>query len=176
MQYVGSTSTPQGPVEDWPIVELDGVSWYVAPTYLAPVAKQDLFAACATWGCEIPSKRLVDAIWEAADLKIDRDLLARTPNDVANGASPFAFRDQRQKIEALIAGRPFRILAGTHKDFAWVSADRIDLYGWHSLAGVLKEKGATSHGKFYVDYSQGLRLVRKVEVDDITIPRIIAVP
>lgn len=159
--YVGTTSTPVGEVETWPRVRLGCVEYYVAPVYLAPIARCDLDHVLRSWGCELPSRELVDAIWEAADLRLNPWKLTRRPMTWKNACSAEAFEDQRRRVEEQIAGREFTLLAGSHKDFADLGS-RVDLYGWHTLDGVPIEKGATSHNALYVDYSQGLRLVRRV--------------
>lgn len=169
---IGTISQPVGPVSSWPIVECDGERWHVAPVYVAPVARADLPALCDAWGCEVPTSALVDAIWRAADLKLNPHALMRNFRIAKDMASPEAYASQRRAIEREIqrvtGGRggqqlpSWEILAGTHKDFAILPGGRTDLYGWHLLSGVPIEKGATSHNETYVDYSQGLRLVRRV--------------
>lgn len=182
MTYVGATSSPVGPVTSWPVVECAGQRWHVAPVYLAPVARRDVLAACDAWECELPTSDLVDAIWRAATVRLDPGKLLRRPNDQRNGASLEAYADQRARIEAILSdvgACPDDIIAGTHKDFALLNG-RVDLYGWHTLSGVPIELGKTSHNDAYVDYSQGLRLVRKVGAPplrpDTWTPRALEVP
>lgn len=146
------------PVCEWPVVELDGERWHVAPVYLAPVSRGEAVALADDWGCEVPSRALVDAIWQAADLRLDPHRITR---DWSSPRDMVAYGAQRMRIEAAIGGRPFTLLAGSHKDLAYVDGYRVDLYGWHRLDGVPIERGRTSHGPAYVDYSQGLRLVRR---------------
>lgn len=174
MSHIGTISSPTGPVESWPIVECNGERWHVAPVYVAPVARADLPALCDAWGCEVPTSALVDAIWRAADLKLNPHALMRNFRIPKDMASPEAYASQRRAIEREIrrvtctsgfldsATLPFDVLAGTHKDFAILPGGRTDLYGWHLLSGVPIEKGATSHNEAYVDYSQGWRPVRRV--------------
>ena len=172
MTYIGTISEPVGPVDSWPIVECNGERWHVAPVYVAPVARADLPALCGAWGCEVPTSALVDAIWRAADLKLNPHALMRNFRIAKDMASPEAYASQRRAIEREIqrvtGGRggqqlpSWEILAGTHKDFAILPGGRTDLYGWHLLSGVPIEKGATSHNEAYVDYSQGWRPVRRV--------------
>lgn len=156
---------PAGPVESWPIVTCEGVSWYVAPTYLAPVSRSELDGLCAEWGCEIPSCALVDAIWQAADLKLNPHALRRdyrfTKELLAFGPQARAIEAEIKRVLALAGRETFTLMAGSHKDFARLPGGRVDLYGWHSLAGVPIEKGETSHDKNYKDYSQGWRPVRR---------------
>ena len=166
MSHVGTISTPDGPVSSWPIVECNGERWHVAPVYVAPVARADLPALCDAWGCEVPTSALVDAIWRAADLKLNPYGLMRNFRIPKDMASAEAYASQRRAIEREVArldyGTPFVLLVGTHKDFAILPGGRTDLYGWHLLSGVPIEKGATSHNETYVDYSQGWRPVRRV--------------
>lgn len=162
--YVGATSSPVGPVTSWPVVECAGQAWHVAPVYLAPVARRDVWSVCDAWECSLPTAELVDAIWRAATVRLDPYKLVRTPNDLANGASMLAYLDQRHRIDRILADvgvGPGDLVVGTHKDLAVVDG-RIDLYGWHTLDGVPIERGRTSHDDAHVDYSQGVRLVRLV--------------
>lgn len=69
---------------------------------------------------------------------------------------------REDRIARLVDGQPFTLLAGTHKDFARGPGGRVDLYGWHLLTGAVVEPGRTSHNDRHIDYSQGLRLVRRV--------------
>ena len=162
--YVGTISTPKGPVESWPIVEHEGELWHVAPVYLAPVARADIEGLCDAWGCEVPMWDLVDAIWQAADVKLSPNLFFRNPKTFTNMATLGAYESQRRIIEARLPEQ-FEIAVGMCKDFARLPDWRVDLYGWFHLNGEPIEKGATSHNATYCDYSQGLRLVRRVQLD-----------
>ncbi len=145
----------QGPVESWPVVELGGRRWRVAPVYVAPVCRRDVEGICDAWGCEIPSAALVDAIWRAADVKLDPWRFARPPAH----NSP---EDHRRRVVLEIGSEPFALLAGSHKDFARMPDGRVDLYGWHTKSGDPIEKGRTSHNDTYCDYSQGIRPVQEI--------------
>ena len=161
MKYIGSISAPVDPVESWPIVECDGVAWYVAPVYVAPVARRDVAGLCTEWGCEVPTPALVDAIWQAADLRLDPYRLLRRPMTWANASTMTAFIDQAARIEREIAGRLFALLTGTHKDHATVNG-RTDLYGLHDANGKPIQPFGTSHDGNYLDCHGGLRLCCRV--------------
>lgn len=75
---------------------------------------------------------------------------------------PNAIRDQLAHIEAQIAGREFVLLVGAFKDVVRGPDGRIGLYGWHQLNGKPIQPYFTGHAMDWIDYSQGLRLVRKV--------------
>lgn len=148
-------------VDAWPVVALDGEAWRVAPVYLGPVSRAQALELAEAHGCELPSPELVDAIWRAADLRLDAHALARDPSP------PDAAERHAAHVGALVCGWidlagnvSFRLLAGSHKDFARRGA-RVDLYGWHDLTGRPVQPWGTSHSSGYVDYSQGLRLVRR---------------
>lgn len=160
--YVGSISSPSTPPLEWPLVTHDGVIWQVAPVYVAPVARVDLGPLLAEYDCELPTPGLVDAIWRAADLRLNPYELVRTPSTWQNMASADAFADQRERIEHAVFARAFTLLAGSHKDFVRTEDGRTDLYGWHTLQGVPIQPPKTGHNAMYLDYSQGARLVRRV--------------
>ena len=161
----------------------DGQLWLVAPTYIAPVSANDALRLAREAGGELPSPALVDAIWRAADLKIE------PPTRAQNVVSQAVFDDQAAKVAALIAqgeealGHPAALVAGTHKDLVMFGG-HAQLYGWHvedsKAAAFTARKGIPLHAAFtagpgriiqgpsgsvhspdFLDYSQGLRLVRK---------------
>lgn len=147
-------------MSSWPVVICDGEQWFVAPVYVHAVARHDVLRICGEWGCEPPSKKLVKAVWKAADLKINPWSITRSPSTFENMRSARALSDQLDVIEKLAEKHgEFTLLCGSHKDFAWVAEGRLDLFGWYQDNGMPIEDGATSHDEWYVDYSQGLRLV-----------------
>lgn len=146
---------------DWPIVEHVGVRWCVAPSYIAPIGIGEAEAMAKAMSCELPLPGLVDAIWQAADLKIDASKMARqhdgTPSTMASLAT---YNDQAARIEAAIGGRPYKLLAGTHKDIV-LSGGKVGLYGWHRPDGSVVQPFFAGHASGWIDYSQGLRLCRR---------------
>ena len=143
----------------WVEVTCAGVVWLVAPVYVAPVGIGEAGTIAARNGCVLPSCELVDAIWEAADLKLS-PLPRKTDGTSRTMASAETFADQAARIYGQIAGREFRLLAGTHKDVA-VNDGKIGLYGWHRPDGAVIQPFFAGHAPGWKDYSQGLRLVRK---------------
>lgn len=145
---------------NWVRVEYDGAIFEVAPEYLWPMGIGQAVDAAIRAGCELPTPGLVDAIWQSADLKLDP--LPRvhdgTPRTMASEAT---YHDQRKRIEAQIAGREYALLAGTHKDVVALDG-KVGLYGWHRLDGRVIQPFYTGHSAAWVDYSQGLRLCRRV--------------
>lgn len=146
---------------NWVRVEYDGALFDVAPEYISPVGIGEAVRIAADAECELPSPGLVDAIWQAADLKLAP--LPRAHNGtVAQMASEAVYHDQIERIYRQIAGREYTLLAGTHKDVCAVDG-KVGLYGWHRLNGRVIQPFYTGHATAWKDYSQGLRLVRRVE-------------
>ncbi len=148
----------------WVTVELDGVAWAVSPIYVAPIGIGQAAAYAQQMGCELPTPKLVDAIWQAADLKLE-PRPRRHNGTVAQMASAEVYQDQALRIEAQIGGRSlgvdFSLLAGCFKDVVQQNG-KIGLYGWHNLNGVVIQPFFSGHAPEWIDYSQGLRLVRKL--------------
>lgn len=149
---------------DWPVVACKGLRWVVAPSYIGPIGIGQAEDMARELGWELPSPELVDAIWAAADVRIE-PITRSVDNGLltdwgASMSSLATFSDQAERIEKAIAGRPFTLLAGTHKDVVIVGG-KPALYGWHRLSGVPIQPVYGGHAREHIDYSQGLRLVRR---------------
>lgn len=145
----------------WVRVQYNGQTWDVAPSYIAPVGIAEAEAIAAEHDCELPTPGLVDAIWKAADLKVV-PLPRQHDGTPATMASQATFDDQYKRIQAEIGGRPYKLIAGTHKDVVRdPTTGKIGLYGWHMLNGVPIQPPYYHHAGAWIDYSQGVRLVRK---------------
>ena len=134
-------------------------NWLVAPTYIYPVGIGEAVPLAAAAGCALPSPELVDAIWAAADLKVEpipRNFTHWTQEEMS---SPATITDQAARIAKAIAGRPFSLLAGTHKDVV-MKDGRLGIYGWHRPNGKAIQGFFAGHAASWKDYSQGLRLVK----------------
>jgi hypothetical protein len=140
----------------------DGTQWDVSDMYLAPVSIGESERIAKEEGCELPSAALVDAIWQAADLKVAP--LPRSHNGtIQQMATPAVYADQAVRIVKQIEGRVFTLLAGTHKDVVRCPrTGRVGLYGWHRLDGRVIQPLFTGHAASWIDYSQGLRLCRRL--------------
>lgn len=138
-------------------VECNGVTWLVAPHYIAPVGIGQAVELAAANGCELPSPELVDAIWKAADLRL-APLPQRHDGSIKGMATAYAAQEER--IRAQIAGRSYRLLAGTHKDVC-IRGGKVGLYGWTCPDGRVIQPFYAGHALSWKDGSQGLRLVRR---------------
>lgn len=162
----GSFFIPHENVESWPVVTLDGEQWFVAPIPFAPVAIGDAAEVCARYGCEVPTADLVDAIAAAADIRTEPHARA-TDGTPATMASESTYADQeRINLERILnSGCPGvdALIYGTHKDVIVNSKGKYGLYGWISKEGKVHQPAFFGHGGFWIDYSQGVRPVRKKE-------------
>lgn len=140
-------------------VECNGVTWLVAPIYYAPVSIGQAVKLASDLGFELPSPELVDAIWQAADLKLD-PLPRKHNGTIAEMATEAVYLDQGKRIEAQIADRSFHLLAGAFKDVV-MHKGKVGLYGWHRSNGVPIQPFYGGHAPAWIDYSQGLRLVKR---------------
>jgi hypothetical protein len=148
----------------WARVMYNGQEWEVSPSYIAPVGIGEAAELAEANGAQLPVPGLVDAIWKAADLKV-APLPRQHDGTPATMASQAAFDDQYARIQKQIAGRSYRLLAGTHKDVVRdPRTGKLGLYGWHQLDGSVIQPLFTGHSEAWIDYSQGLRLVRPVSL------------
>lgn len=158
-------SVPQLDMTRFVPVECDGVMWMVYPIYIAPVSIGRAKEIADELGCELPSPRLVDAIWRAADLRIDATKMIRSHDGTPKTMdSPATHEDQGRRLGALMGNRSqgvdFQLLAGAYKDVV-VQDGKIGLYGWHRADGSVIQGFFSGHSAAHRDYSQGLRLVRR---------------
>ena len=115
--------------------------------------------------CVLPSPRLVDLIWEKADLKLEPKSLS------TNRGSQAALIQHNNLINQQINSREFTLVAGHKKDIVLSSripAGKVVIYGWHKLDGKTIQPESSIHSASYKDYSHGTRLIsRKVLVDGV---------
>lgn len=150
-------------------------TYYVAPDYLSigtdddwarinitPKAAQQI---ADTFDCFLPTRKMVDDIYKSAKVKLEPVPL-------------YAFRDSTPImwhhhliVEGQRRGRK-GLIAGIQKDVVISGKisrdskpDRVAIYGWHKLDGKPIQPLYTGHIFWWVDYSQGIRLIyRKIKV------------
>lgn len=151
----------------WPRVVHAGVEWKVCPIYVAPIGIGEAVALAKKLGCELPTPGLVDAIWRAADLKINPWKIVNSTHDGTSKTmdSEAIHAETGRRLEVEIGqrslGKDFRLLAGAFKDVV-VKDGKIGLYGWNQASGVPIQSFYAGHALDWRDYSQGLRLVMRV--------------
>lgn len=165
----------------------NGEIWEVAPNYVGPVGIGEAATLAEKEGFQLPTSELVDAIFNASDLKIEPPVRNHdgTPKTMSTQA---VFDDQLARIDRLVGGRSFALLSGPFKDVIMLSSGKPGLYGWNveDAAGFTKRTGIPvrsvrgasgirvlggagvvqqefgGHGLDWKDYSQGARFVRRI--------------
>jgi len=144
--YVSADYLSVGTDDDW------------ARINITPNAAQKI---ADSFQCFLPTRKMVDDIYKAATLKLDP-------------VPMYAFRDSTPTmyhhhliVEGQRKGRK-GLIAGIQKDVVIsgkISRDqkpeRVAIYGWHQLDGKPIQPLYTGHIYWWVDYSQGIRLVYK---------------
>jgi hypothetical protein len=152
----------------------------VTPDYLALGSDQDFlripmglrtaFAVAARFGFVLPTPKMVDAIYEEAEIRLRPQPLPPSPEMRSNAY--YWEHQQRVQRQLLALGAPLdSLIAGQKKDLVatnrlWRKAGRVAIYGWHRGAGAPIQPLSTVHGARYADYSHGVRLVSAVAYVD----------
>jgi hypothetical protein len=148
----------------------------VMPDYLAVGSDDDFYRIPMTpataqrianrFGCTLPTRKMVDLIYGAAEVKLAPRPLVQEREAVTT------FVQHNTIIEEQRIGSPLGpIVAGIKKDIVITNRlaerpNRVAIYGWHRLDGAPIQPLTTVHAATYVDYSHGVRLVkRRVMVD-----------
>jgi len=149
--------------------------YFVTPDYLSVGTNEDWARINITptaaqkiadsFNCFLPTRKMVDDIYTAAKIKLEP-------------VPMYAFRDSTPTmwhhhliIEGQRKGRK-GLIAGIQKDVVISGKisrdpkpDRVAIYGWHKSDGRPIQPLYTGHINWWVDYSQGIRLVwRKIKV------------
>jgi hypothetical protein len=150
-------------------------AFWVAPDYLSigdardsfriPLTPMTAYPLAEQLACLLPTRKMVDDIYAAADVKLEPQPLVKDRESVAT------FLQHHQLIEEQLAGRPYRLIAGIKKDVVLTNRlkekpGHVAIYGWHKLDAQPIQPLTTVHVDWYVDYSHGIRLVaREMLVD-----------
>jgi hypothetical protein len=136
--------------------------YWLAP--LTPVVAQVL---ADELGCVLPTRKMVDAIWRAAVLKME----PRPIPPSAAMTSAAVFSDHNATVRAQRGERaenfPLGALVAGHKKDVVISSrlatspGKVAIYGWHRADGTAIQPLYLGHAATWADYSHGVRLVRK---------------
>jgi hypothetical protein len=125
---------------------------------MSPITAQRL---ADVFGYVLPTKKLVDAIYRAAVVKLAPSPLTPGPQMMSNDY----YRRHHEAIEKQGAGRATGELVAGHKKDVVVTKrlvqrpDRVAIYGWHRLDGRPIQPLSLVHEASYADYSHGIRWV-----------------
>jgi hypothetical protein len=165
--------TLRGGVEDSRTVE---VTICVTPDYLAlgsdtdflriPMGLRTALATAARFGFVLPTPKMVDAIYEQAEVQLRPQPLPPSPEMRSNAyywGHQRRIHEQRLALHAPLG----MLMAGQKKDLVvsnrlWRKTGRVAIYGWHRGNGTPIQPLSTVHGARYADYSHGVRLVSAV--------------
>jgi len=147
------------------------VRYEVMPDYLSigsdadfvrmPMAPYTAQAFCDYYGFVLPTKKMVDDIWRAAPVHVEPRPLTKDRD------STLTFLQHNGIIEEQLAGQPRGVfVAGIKKDVVVSNKllerpNRVAIYGWHYLDGRPIQPTYAGHVDWYIDYSHGIRPVRR---------------
>ena len=149
--------------------------YFVAPDYVSigtdgdwarinitPLAAQKI---ADSFNCFLPTRKMVNDIYKAAKIKLEPvPMYAFRDSTPTMWHHHLIIEGQRKGKKGLIAGiqKDVVISGKISRD---PKADRVAIYGWHKLDGNPIQPLYTGHIYWWVDYSQGIRLVyRKIKV------------
>ena len=150
-------------------------TFYAAPDYLAigsdenylltPISPNMAQRIADQLGCVLPTRKMVDAIYVAAEVKLAPSPIPPTP---AMTSVPI-FAQHNETVSAqravLLNQHPLGALVAGHKKDVVISArlasvtNKVAIYGWHLTNGVAIQPLYLGHTSAWVDYSQCIRLV-----------------
>ena len=152
--------------------------YFVAPDYLSIGPASDWARVCITpdaaqqiadsFHCFLPTRKMVDDIYRSAVVKLAPfPLFAYRDSTPTMWQHHLIIEGQRKGRKGLIAGiKKDVVLSG--KISQDKKPDRVAIYGWHKPGGMPIQPLYTGHIYWWVDYSQGIRLVyRKIKVDGV---------
>ena len=149
--------------------------YFVSPDYLSigtdddwarinitPLAAQKI---ADSLNCFLPTRKMVDDIYKTAKIKLEPvPMYAFRDSTPTMWQHHLIVEGQRKGRKGLIAGiQKDVVISG--KILRDPKPDRVAIYGWHKLDGNPIQPLYTGHIYWWVDYSQGIRLVyRKIRV------------
>jgi hypothetical protein len=149
------------------------VTLCVLPDYLAvgsdrdfvfvPLGLEAALAVAQRFGFELPTPHMVDAIYEAAPVKLAP--LPLPAGDQMRSTAYFVYHTELIDEERAALPAPLgELTSGDKKDLVltsrlWTDPGRVAIYGWHRGVGAPIQPLSTVHGARYSDYSHGVRLV-----------------
>lgn len=153
------------------------VTIFVLPDYLSIGSEQDYFMIpmspllaqklCDELNCSLPTRKLVDTIWENTSVKLSPSPIAPSPEMTKISVMwkhHQMINDQRASY--LKDHPPGSLVSGHKKDVVisnkiYKSENKtgVVIYGWHYLNGSPIQPLYNGHGATYADYSHGIRLI-----------------
>lgn len=160
----------------WVDVQLGDAVIAVAPDYvcigteadywLAPLTPGAAQAIADELGCVLPTRKMVEAIWRAAPVKLAPAPIV--PSKAMTTAPVFSQHNAtvRAQRDTALAGHPLGTLVAGHKKDVVITPrletapGRVAIFGWHRPDGSAIQPLYLGHAATWADYSHGVRLVR----------------
>lgn len=154
------------------------VTYYVLPDYLAIGCDTNYFLCpmsplmaqliCNATGCTMPTRKMVNQIWNAATVKLAPSTISPSPEMITIPVMNTHNTTVCGQRNAVIASHPLgELVGGDKKDvvisniiYGNPSPGRVVIYGWHQLNGNPIQPLYAGHEDTYADYSHGIRLVQ----------------
>ena len=168
---------------------------FVTPDYLAVGSDEDYMLMPLTpytaqriadrAGCVLPTPKMVDAIYQAATVKLTPSPIPPSPAMTTVPVFMVHNATVRGQRSAVLDQFPLgALVAGDKKDIVICQAlaanpGRVAIYGWHKPDGTPIQPLYLGHFAYWADYSHGVRLVdATMEVDGTRMPsaRVLADP
>jgi len=162
------------------------ISYYTLPDYLALGSDDDYFLCPMTPGlgqkiaddldCFLPTRRMVDQIWEASTLKMEpqpippTDKMRTVPVFKQHNSEVWTQRQiniAKDTLGSLVSGNKKDVII-SNLIYRSPEPAPVIIYGWHYPTGKNIQPIYAGHSENYVDYSHGIRLIQsKLYVDDV---------
>jgi hypothetical protein len=161
-----------------------GTIW-VMPDYLAIGSNADFVRIPMTpmtaqrvadhFGFILPTKKVVDLIYEQAQIKLRPTPLTAGPKMVTND---YIWEHHLRIQQQLDEMKPYqgKLMAGLKKDIVITNRlvqlpRRVAIYGWHQKSQSPIQPLSLVHGNHYADYSHGVRLIAgTMSLDNAEVP------
>lgn len=137
-----------------------------------PMTPASAMAIAKAFGCALPTRKLVNDIYEQAEIKLEPKPLTEQREAVRTFVQHNQIIEQ-QRAATQPRARLSQLIAGHKKDIVITprlkeKPNKVAIYGWHKLDGKPIQPLYVGHADYYVDYSHGVRLIkREVLVDRV---------
>lgn len=152
------------------------ITYEVMPDYLAvgsdadfvrvPMSPLTATNIADVFGCALPTRKMVNEIHEAATVKLEPRPLTKEREFATS------FVEHNKIIEGQREGKKLGdLVSGIKKDLIVTNKlgerpNRVAIYGWHLKNGKPIQPNYIGHVDWYVDYSHGIRLVKRIVTVD----------
>ena len=175
--YCSSVESKYQFCEDFIPVNFNNLTICVAPDYYmeegirTPLGYSDALHLADSLGMLLPSVEMVDAIYQQADIKLAP--IPMPPTDEMTTRAYFV--RHHTLIEAQLSDSGFtdtdligKLIAGHKKDVIAIdrTSDKVGIYGWHLSDSTVIQPFSTVHHREYFDYSHGIRLIKRIALDE----------